>query len=269
MKIGSSIVWTLGLALTSAAFATDRWEAGSFCNDGSAAATCNEVAHGSVQIGHDLQGLADQDWVTTQVQARHSYEARVRSGTMRWDGPSCTLGCAKLDRVDAAGTILTPGAYEGPGVGNGDNFGASLVVRWVAPAAGKEYVRAIGYPGTPLTAADQYDLEFLDTTYFAPRFNNSATQVTVLIVQNTRNTAVTGSIYFYSPAGTLLDTETLTLAPAGVQVLATAGIPALQGQAGSIAIAHLGGYGALTGKAVALEAATGFTFDTALTPLPR
>ena len=37
----------------------------------------------------------------------------------------------------------------------------------------------------------------------------------------------------------------------------------------SAAITHLGGYGALTGKAVALEPATGFTFDTEVHPLPR
>jgi hypothetical protein len=41
------------------------------------------------------------------------------------------------------------------------------------------------------------------------------------------------------------------------------------GKSGSAAIAHTGGYGALNGKGVALESATGFTFDTALTPIPR
>ena len=38
---------------------------------------------------------------------------------------------------------------------------------------------------------------------------------------------------------------------------------------GSAAIAHLGSYGALSGKAVALEPATGFSFDTPLTPIPH
>jgi hypothetical protein len=55
----------------------------------------------------------------------------------------------------------------------------------------------------------------------------------------------------------------------GVQVLATGSIPALAGRSGSAQIAQLGGYAALAGKAVALEPATGFTFDTLVTPVPR
>jgi hypothetical protein len=55
----------------------------------------------------------------------------------------------------------------------------------------------------------------------------------------------------------------------GVQVIQTASNPALSGGSGSALIAQLGGYGALAGKAVALEPATGFTFDTAITPVPR
>jgi hypothetical protein len=34
-----------------------------------------------------------------------------------------------------------------------------------------------------------------------------------------------------------------------------------------VQIAHVGGYGALSGKAVSLEPSTGFTFDTAMTPI--
>jgi hypothetical protein len=46
-------------------------------------------------------------------------------------------------------------------------------------------------------------------------------------------------------------------------------VPALAGHSGSAQIAQLGGYAALAGKAVALEPATGFTFDTLVTPVPR
>lgn len=46
-------------------------------------------------------------------------------------------------------------------------------------------------------------------------------------------------------------------------------LPALVGQAGSIRLTHDGRYGDLTGKAVALEPATAFTFDTPLVPRPR
>jgi hypothetical protein len=52
-------------------------------------------------------------------------------------------------------------------------------------------------------------------------------------------------------------------------VVSTVSLPALIGQAGSIRVAHDGRYGDLTGKAVALEPATGFTFDTPVVPRPR
>jgi hypothetical protein len=48
-------------------------------------------------------------------------------------------------------------------------------------------------------------------------------------------------------------------------------VPAAEasGQRGSITVSHDGGYGALTGKAVALESATGFSFDSPMAPRPR
>jgi len=55
----------------------------------------------------------------------------------------------------------------------------------------------------------------------------------------------------------------------GVQSINTATIAALAGMAGSASIAHTGGYGAIAGKAVALEPSTGFTFDTPVLPVPR
>ena len=49
----------------------------------------------------------------------------------------------------------------------------------------------------------------------------------------------------------------------------TSELPFAAGMAGSITVTHTGRYGDLSGKAVALEPATGFTFDTPLTPVPR
>jgi hypothetical protein len=49
----------------------------------------------------------------------------------------------------------------------------------------------------------------------------------------------------------------------------TAAIPALAGASGSASIAHDGGWGGLAAKGVAVEPATGFTFDTPATTLPR
>jgi hypothetical protein len=49
-------------------------------------------------------------------------------------------------------------------------------------------------------------------------------------------------------------------------VITLAGGP---GRSGSVRITHDCGYGGLSGKAVSIEPATGFTFDTPLLPRPR
>jgi hypothetical protein len=52
-------------------------------------------------------------------------------------------------------------------------------------------------------------------------------------------------------------------------VVNTVAVPGVAGQSGSIAVVHDSGYAELIGKAVALEPATAFTFDTALSSRPR
>ena len=52
----------------------------------------------------------------------------------------------------------------------------------------------------------------------------------------------------------------------GSDVIQTSTIPGLAGMSGTITVDHSAPYTALTGKAVALEPATGFSFDTPLVP---
>ena len=269
MRVAISVL----LALTAgSAVAADRWESGTLCDDDSGPSTCNELVHGTLQVGHDLEGPSgspDRDYAVVQVRARHSYEARVRSNTVFWDGPGCVNGCSRLDRVDVSGNILTVGTHPGAGVGSGGVYRSTVVVRWQAAVTETQYLRAIGFPATGLSAGDQYDLEFFDTTAFIPRFNNTSSQVTVLLIQNTSAEPVTGDIRFQDAAGALVHTVPLVLAPHGLQVFNTLSTPALSGLSGTVAIAHNGGYGALAGKSVAIEPATGFTFDTPLVTLPH
>lgn len=247
----------------------DRWDLGTLGDDDGPTSNPNELPHGTGQI-HDLEATGsppDEDWFQVRVRDRHSYEARVSGGSgIFWSaigGPPCAAGsCASLARVDAAGTIL-----QGASMLEGSSRAVS--VRWIAAAAGGALLRVTGPNGTTLGTSDEYEFEFFDTTYAAPRFNNSASQTTVLIVQNLTAVSVAGNIDFYNAAGALLHSEPLALNARATSVVNTAALPGLAGQSGSVRVAHTGGWGALAGKAVALEPATGFTFDTPLVTAPR
>jgi hypothetical protein len=78
---------------------------------------------------------------------------------------------------------------------------------------------------------------------------------------------VTGSIHFFDAAGALVATAPLNVPATGLQVLPTSTVGGLAGLSGSAVITHTGEYGTLSGKAVALEPATGFSFDTPFSPL--
>jgi hypothetical protein len=233
------------------------------------------LRHGLAQIGHDLEGNPDQDWMMFRAKINHSYEARVSSATVYWD-PACgSPECPRFDRVSPGGAVLTAGVVSsddaggfdfGPGLGT---VASGLTVRWISTVDGKEFLRALGDQAGAMPAGLTYDVELFDTTYFIPRFNNGGSQVTTLIVQSTTNATVAGNVLFFSGGGVQLHSEPFSVAPDGVYVFNTAGVPALQGQSGSARIVHTGGYGSLVGKAVALEPSTGFTFDTALEAIPR
>jgi hypothetical protein len=135
--------------------------------------------------------------------------------------------------------------------------------------SGTSYLRVTGDTGgSTHTGADQYDIVFRDTTYTVPRFNNSASQFTILMVQNTTDRVVNVTAQLFDEAGALITTYGTNVAPRGLWLQPTAAAPAAQGRSGSVLITHDGPYGALAGKAVALEPATGFTFDTTIAPMP-
>jgi hypothetical protein len=90
-----------------------------------------------------------------------------------------------------------------------------------------------------------------------------------LLVQNRGPDTVGGTLWFWDAAGTPLHAHTFTLPPRALLVLDTAGAGALAGQSGTVTITHDGRHGDLAGKAVALEPATGFSFDSPLEPRRR
>jgi len=116
---------------------------------------------------------------------------------------------------------------------------------------------------------DAYRIRAYETTYSVPRFNNAGTQVTVLVLQNPTNDPIMGTAYFRNVSGTLVGSQAFSLSPKATLVLNTATVPGASGVSGAVTVAHDGRYGDLSGKTVALEPATGFSFDSPLVPRVR
>jgi hypothetical protein len=219
-----------------------------------------EIAHG-VRGRHDFASGPDHLYVLRQ-DAYSSYEVVVDGAFGRGGSPTG----AQLDRLAADGaTVLQFSIATGTG--------RVRRLRWLndssTPQAG-EYVRVrSGSCNTDCTAGDGYRLRTYDTTYRIARFNNSGSQVTVLLLQNPTTRSAIARARFWSPSGALLYSHSFTLGPRSANTLLTWNVFALAGQAGSITVASDAGYGELTGKAVAVEPSSGFAFDTPMVPRAR
>jgi hypothetical protein len=230
----------------------------------------HHLSHGIVEQ-HDLDEAGagnDQDWMIVPTLAGHSYEARVGATSVPFDSGSCPTPpeCAQFARRDLLNNILTPSV---PVVNAGGVESNDRTVRWIATADSvSEYVVVSGASFLNENASGVYTIRFWDTTYSVPRWNNASGQVTVFLIQSLVQAPVTVNVDFHNAAGTLLTTASTTLQPHGLYVLNTSTLPQLANQSGHAYVSHTAGYGGLAGKAVALEPATGFSFDTPLTPIP-
>lgn len=234
--------------------------------DQSAFATANELVHGSDQI-HELgpgndpdPGMRDVDFFKIGERPLSSYEVVVDGAT------NDIVDGLTLQRWSLTGPIHSSLPVS--------NFGRSRSLRWMNTLnsnLSSSYVRvgSLHACHSCSSAKASYHIRSYDTTYSIPRFNNSTTQITLLLVQNTSSRSVVAGAHFWSSTGTLLGTMTFGLTPKQLLVQNTASLPFAAGANGSITISHDGRYGDLSGKAVSLEPATGFTFDTTMEPRPR
>ncbi|MBP6439635.1 MAG: hypothetical protein KA280_09215 [Thermomonas sp.] len=220
-----------------------------------------DLAHGSNEV-HDLAArpgpLGDIDLSWMPQDPYSSWEVTI-------DGLTEPAVGTKLQRLTSDGTVILQHSTSPTVAG-----GYSRTVAWAnaSPSAAIDLIRVYGADcAATCTAASRYRIRAYDTTISVPRFNNSGTQVTVLLVQNTRAAPHAGTVYFWDAMGAPVASAPLNLAPKALQVLNTSTIA--PGSSGSITIVHDSGYGGLSAKSVALEPATGFSFDTQGTYKPK
>jgi uncharacterized repeat protein (TIGR01451 family) len=223
-------------------------------------------AEGELVHGYDRRhDLADQPGPSPDSDLFRVYQAPHASYEAALDGASGDLAPAgpSLDRIASDGSTVVQSSSAG--------IGASRSLRWIHSGSlprADEYVRVAsnGCPGG-CDAADVYRLRFYETTGFVPRFNNSASQITVLVLQNLGGDGLDAEVRFWAGDGADLGGVALTLGPRQSAAINTAAV--LPGQGGSISVGHSGRYGQLAGKAVAVEPATGFSFDSPLSARAR
>jgi predicted CxxxxCH...CXXCH cytochrome family protein len=116
---------------------------------------------------------------------------------------------------------------------------------------------------------DVYRIRLFETTLRVPRFNNGIQQVTFLLLQNATGAPVAATIDFWAEDGQRIATQATKLPPHGLLVLDTPSVPGVDGVSGSATITSDAPYGGLTGKAVAVDRANGFSFDSPLEYRPR
>jgi hypothetical protein len=152
--------------------------------------------------------------------------------------------------------------------------GPARTLRWVNRGSGMDQDEYVGVASQGCTtdcgADDVYRIRAYETTLRAPRFNCGGGHVSVLVLQNVGDAAVTARSEFWSSSGVRIDGLVRAVEPRGVSAVnICAASGALELASGAATVAHDGTYGQLTGKVVQVDPATGATFETPLTARPR
>jgi hypothetical protein len=254
---------TFALDLSGAVGATlaDGQAVGTISDDDAPTLALRELTHGS-SLWEDLSaqtGAAGQDAFRLSQSAWSSYEVML-------DAVSGDASPAVLERLAADNVTVLQ-------TGTGSGVSGARSLRWENASGASVTNQHVRVRSGDCTSAcgpdDVYRIRAWETTGRIARFNNTGSQVTVLILQNPGGQPVAGRAHFWDGSGSHLATHPFTLGAHATLVLNTSGLPALVGQAGSVTVTHDGGYGGLVGKAVSLEPASGFSFDAPMSSRPR
>jgi hypothetical protein len=199
----------------------DRRCLGTILNDDSAlpSGSLDELVHGSIET-RSLETQPGpvaiaQEWRMRQA-AYASYEVLVDAvtGDLGVDGPA-------LDRLASDGSVAQSAV--------GATGGSSRSLRWEnrGVAVTDERIR-VQSRGCILNCdtADTFRVRLFETTLHGARFNNSATQVTLVVVQDASGEGVGGHLDFWSAPGVLLHSEPFGLGPRQTLVLNTSAVGA-------------------------------------------
>ena len=261
-KTTACLALMAGLALA-AGVRADEWDAGT--DPDNSFSTDNHIFHGTEQ-DHDLGAqpgsggsVPDEDWFVVPTHGFSSYQFVVDGMTGRLD-----LASQSVDRLLNHGVGVVQTALE-------TDAGGALSLSWIAPSVGvtvPHFVRVRGAScGNTCNTLDGYRARFFETTYTIPRFNNTGSQSTILLVQNATDRSCIVTMLLIDADGAMINATTAgTIPPHRLTILNTASIA--PNQSGTVRVVHTCGYGGLSGKAVSIEPATGFTFDTAMVPRP-
>ena len=228
-------------------------------DDGGTIALGDDLVHGSMRRA-DLAALPgptpDRDIYLLERPPHSSFDVVV-------DGTSGDVGSGNGPLLQRLAPDLTTVLQDSVPAGAGSSRSLRMENALAVPVVDYVQVRSAGCD-VDCDGKDVYRIRAWETTGSIPRFNNAGSQVTVLVLANRTPDVVSGNVWFWDGGGTLLGSSSFTLLAQQALALNTATVPGVAGQTGAISVSHDGPYGALTGKAVAVEPSTGFAFDTPL-----
>jgi glucose/arabinose dehydrogenase len=250
-------VFSLNLSSPVNATLADGQGTGTILDDDAPSLSLLEVCHGTELRADVAGGTPDHYRISQRPLA--SYEAVLDE--LSGDAVPGLL----LERLasDNSTVLQTAGSV---------GTGSALSLRWentVAATVNTQHLRLRSPAcGAGCGVDDVYRLRVYETALSVARFNNSGTQVTVLLLQNAADAPASGHLHFWAVSGALLTSQPFALPPRATLALNTSTLPGLAGEGGSVTLSHDAPHGALAGKTVALEPATGFSFDSPLESRP-
>ncbi|MET0556289.1 MAG: ELWxxDGT repeat protein [Vicinamibacteria bacterium] len=204
--------------------------------------------------------VADEDLYLVELSPFESYEVTVdaASGDLGDFGPIVEVLARDMTVIDWAVPTGVGHALSARMMGS-SSPSMPTVQRYLR-------VRSAGCT-TDCGADDTYRIRLRETTGRVARFNQTGGQRTFMILHNTTGEFVETEVHWRRADGTFAGANLVSMSPRATMVLPAP--ETAQGTAGSILVMHKGPLGALAGKAVALEEATGLAFDTPMTTHPR